>query len=446
MDAVILARIQFAGTILFHFIFAPLTIGLAWLIVWLMARYWKRGDEESRTLARFWINLFAISFAVGVATGFSMEFQFGTNWSKYSRYVGDIFGAPLAIEVVFTFFLESIVIAILLFGWDRISRSAHLLAAVLVAIGSTMSAFWILVANSWMQTPAGYMLHNGRAEMTNFLAVVFNHSTIPRVLHTVDGALVTGAFFMLGVSAWFLRKGRQVESFRITFIVALFVAFLASVGQLGTGHLSAWMVTRTQPEKLAAFEGLFTTQAYAPLTLFGVPDVVHRTMRYAIRIPSGLSLLAYFRPDAVIKGLDRFDRRNWPPIAMTFYPFHLMFWLGMLFIGFPLLGLVLWWFKKLYHNQAFLTAAWLLTPLPFLANELGWLTAEMGRQPWIVYNVLLTRDAVSVSVPAIHVLLTTILFGLIYTILFIFWAVFFRKEVNRRWEETAKEPVVDTPR
>jgi len=442
MDAVLLARIQFAGTIIFHFIFAPLTIGLAWLIVWLMARYWKRGDDASRNLARFWINLFAISFAVGVATGFAMEFQFGTNWSKYSRYVGDIFGAPLAIEVIFTFFLESIVIAILLFGWDRVSRPAHFLASVLVAIGSTMSAFWILVANSWMQTPEGYILHNGRAEMTNFLHVVFTHSMIPRLLHTVDGALVTAAFFMLGISAWFLRRGRQVESFRITFIVALVVAFLTSVGQLGTGHLSAWMVTRTQPEKLAAFEGLFKTQAYAPLTLIGIPDPAHATLRYAIRVPSGLSLLAYFRPDATIKGLDRFPPDRWPPVVWTFYSFHAMFWLGMLFIAFPLLGLFLWWRKQLYHNHAFLTAAWLLTPLPFLANELGWVTAEMGRQPWIVYHVLLTRDAVSISVPAVHVLLTTILFGAIYLTLFLFWALFFRREVSRRWEESAVEPLV----
>ena len=441
MDAVTLARIQFGGTIAFHFIFAPLTIGLSWFIVWLMGRYWLRGDELTRRAARFWLNLFAISFAVGVATGFAMEFQFGTNWSRYARYVGDIFGAPLAIEVIFTFFLESTLIAVLLLGWDRVSRGAQFLAAVLVAIGSTLSAFWILVANSWMQTPAGFVLHNGRAELTNFLLAVFSPSTIPRVLHTVDGALVTGAFFVMGVSAGMLRRGRHTASFRTSFVVALFTAFIVSVGQLGTGHLSAWQVTRNQPEKLAAFEGLFHTTAYAPLMLIGIPDPEHAAMRFAIRVPSGLSLLAYFRENAVIRGLDQFPYSDWPPISTTFYSFHLMFWLGLLFIGFPLLGIILFWAKRLYTSRAFLTAAWLLTPLPFLANELGWITAEMGRQPWIVYHVLLTRDAISITVPAGHVLLTTILFGLIYTLLFVFWVAFFRREVRRRTQEAATEEV-----
>ncbi len=245
MDPVLLARIQFALTIGFHFIFPPLTIGLSWLIVSILAKHKKTGDEFYRRMAHFWVKLFALSFAVGVATCITMEFQFGTNWAEYSRFVGDIFGAPLAAEGILAFFLESSFLAVLLVGWNRVSVRVHRFAAWMVAIGATLSAFWIIVANSWQQTPAGYHIVNGRAELTNFAAAVFNPSTIPRYLHTVDAALITGAFFMLGVSAWYLLKKRHIPFAKESLRLGLIFGFVASVVQLELGHLHGVQVAFT---------------------------------------------------------------------------------------------------------------------------------------------------------------------------------------------------------
>ncbi|HEY3378645.1 MAG TPA: cytochrome ubiquinol oxidase subunit I, partial [Armatimonadota bacterium] len=359
------------------------------------------------------------------------EFQFGTNWSKYSKFVGDIFGAPLAIETISAFFLESVFLGLVLFGWDRLSRNAHCFATFMVAVGSTLSAFWIIVANSWMQTPAAYILRNGRAELTSFWGAVFNASTMPRFLHTVDGAIMTGAFFMLGISAWFLFKKQHVSSARVTFLLALVVAQIASVVQLGLGHYHAVQVVNTQPAKLAAIEGLFTTQAHAPLLLFGIPDAERGTVDYAVRIPGGLSMLAYGKPAATVTGLDAFPRAQWPPIPLTFYPFHLMVVIGFMLIGFPALGLLLLWMKKLYTNRLYLVLAMLAVPLPFLANELGWMTAEVGRQPWIVYQVLATSDAVSVTVPRSNVIFSMVTLGLVYAMLFAIWILVLRREIRR---------------
>jgi cytochrome d ubiquinol oxidase subunit I len=421
----------------FHFIFAPLTIGLSWLVVAIITHNHKTGDTAYGQLARFWVRILGLTFAVGVATGIAMEFQFGTNWAAYSRFVGDIFGAPLAAEGIFAFFLESVFLGVLLFGWERVSPRAHLLAAYLVAIGATLSAFWILVANSWMQTPAGYTMRHGRAELTDFAAAVFNASILPRLLHTVTGALITGALFMLGITAWFLLKGKHPATSRHMLTLSLIVAFITSVAQLGFGHYHAIQVTYTQPTKLAAFEGLFQTQTHAPLLLFGFIDGQHETVHYALRIPSGLSLLVSAHADTQVTGLSEFPRSEWPPLALTFYPFHLMFYLGLFFIGFTALGVLLLWLRRLHQARWYLYACWLLIPLPFIANELGWLTTEVGRQPWIVYRVQLTRDAISASVPAEHILLTLIVFGLIYTGLFAFWVGFLRREVRRGPEEAA---------
>ena len=272
MDPVLLSRIQFALTVGFHFIFPPLTIGLAWLIVWFMTKYKNTGDDFYRSLSRFWIKLFTVSFAIGVATGITMEFQFGTNWAEYSRFVGDIFGAPLAAEGIFAFFLESSFMGVLLFGWNRLSRKTLWFASLMVAVGSTLSAFWIIVANSWMQTPTGFHIVAGRAELTNFWLAVFNPSTIPRYLHTVCASLITGAFFMLGVSAWYLLKKRHLNFAKSSLKAALVIAFISSIFQLGIGHAHAIQVAFTQPEKLAAIEGIFDTQTRAPALVFGIPN------------------------------------------------------------------------------------------------------------------------------------------------------------------------------
>jgi cytochrome d ubiquinol oxidase subunit I len=436
MDPVLLARIQFALTIGFHFIFPPLTIGLSWLIVWIMAKHKKTGDEFYRRMARFWVKLFALSFAVGVATGITMEFQFGTNWAEYSRFVGDIFGAPLAAEGILAFFLESSFLAVLLLGWNRVSARVHRFAAWMVAIGATLSAFWIIVANSWQQTPAGYRIVNGRAELTNFVAAVFNPSTIPRYLHTVDAALITGAFFMVGISAWYLLKKRHIPFARESLKVGLIVGFVASVVQLGLGHLHGVQVARTQPEKLAAIEGIFETQKRAPALLFGIPCKDEETVHAAIRLPGLLSLLTFGNLDAEVKGLKEIPKDEWPPLTLTFYPFHLMVALGIYFIALTTFGMVLLWRRKLFENRLFLKLALWSIPLPFVVNELGWISAEVGRQPWIVYHLLKTKDAVSISVPAGQILFSIIMFVLIYSLLFAAWLFLLRREINKGPEGT----------
>ena len=433
MDAVLLARVQFALTIGFHFIFPPLTIGLAWLIVWIMWRYNKTKDVAYRTMARFWVRVFALSFAMGVATGITMEFQFGTNWAAYSRFVGDIFGPPLAAEGIFSFFLESSFLGLLLFGEKRLSPRMHLFSALMVAVGATMSAFWIIAANSWQQTPAGYEIVDGRAQLTDFAAALFNPSTVPRFLHTMDAALVTGSFFMLGVSAWYLLKGRHTDFAKRSFRLALVVAFAASTLQLGLGHVHAVQVAHTQPAKLAAFEGLFETQSNAPLILFGIVDEEAARVTHTIEIPGALSILVGNSTDTVVQGLNDFPRDEWPPVVLSGFSFHVMFMLGMFFFGFTGLGVLLLWRGKIFEVETFwgrwyMRLAVLSVPLPFVANELGWIAAEVGRQPWVVWHLLRTRDAVSITVPASQILFSIIMFSVIYALLFCLWVFMLRKK------------------
>ncbi len=435
MDAVLLSRIQFALTIGFHYIFPPLTIGLSWLIFWIMTKYKKTGEELYRKMARFWIKVFALSFAIGVATGIVMEFQFGTNWSEYSRFVGDIFGAPLAAEGIFAFFLESSFLAVLVLGWNRVSVKVHWFSSLMVAFGSTLSAFWIIIANSWQQTPAGFEVVDGRAMLTDFWAAVFNPSTIPRLLHTVDGALITGAFFMLGIGAWYILKGRHLEFAKRSLKIGLIFGFVTSVLELGLGHFHAIQVAFTQPEKLAAIEGLFETETRAPALIFGFPSKEAETVYAPIRLPGLLSLLAFGDIDAEVRGLKSFPKDEWPPLALTFYPFHLMVALGMYFILFTAIGIFLLWKKKLYDNKLFLKIAFWSIPLPFITNELGWITAEVGRQPWIVYHLLKTSDAVSISVPAWQVLFSIIIFVLIYILLFFVWIYLLKRQLHQGPDE-----------
>jgi cytochrome d ubiquinol oxidase subunit I len=421
MDPVLLARIQFALTIGFHYIFPPLTIGMAWIIFFIKTLQLRTGRPVYASMARFWTRIFALSFVVGVATGIVMEFQFGTNWAEYSRFVGDIFGAPLAAEGIFAFFLESTFLGLLLFGEKRLSPRLHWLSSLLVAVGATLSAFWIIVANSWQQTPAGYHIVNGRAELTDFVAAVFNPSTVPRYLHTICGAVITGSLFILGLSAWFLIKGRHEDFAQRSLRIALITGFVSSVLMLPLGHIHAVQVAETQPVKLAAFEGLFETRTHAPLLVFGVPNEEQERTDMAVSIPTMLSILVDNTPHAEVRGLKDFPREQWPPLHLTFFPFHLMFMLGMYFIAFTGLGLLLLWRGKLHRSKPFLLLAVLSIPLPFVANELGWIAAEVGRQPWIVYGELLTRDAISVTVPAAQILFSILLFCTIYLLLFGVW-------------------------
>lgn len=440
MDAVLLSRIQFALTVGFHFIFPPLTIGLAWIIAYMMTRYAMTGSELYKTMSRFWIKLFGISFAVGVASGITMEFQFGTNWANYSRFVGDIFGAPLAAEAVIAFFLESTFLALLLLGWNKLSPKVHCVASWLVAIGATISAFWIIVANSWQQTPAGFHLANGRAELTSFAQAVFNPSTMPRFLHTVDGALITGAMFMMGVSAWFILKKKSLDFAQESMKVAIVVALAASLLQIPLGHIHAVQVAHTQPAKLAAFEGLFASQSQAPATAFCLLDPEGCKRNYSIEIPGLLSFMIYGDANKKVTGLNDIPRDEWPPLMMTFYSFHFMVLLGIYFVGLTVLGLLMIWSKALLKNKFFLWLSLLSIPLPFIANELGWIAAEVGRQPWIVYKLLKTKDAISITVPAAQILFTIIMFALIYLLLFVAWMMILKRELNRGPEALAAEP------
>jgi len=431
MDAVMLSRIQFAFTVGFHFLFAPITIGLAWLIVVLMSRYRRSGSALDRAIAHFWVKIFALTFAVGVATGITMEFEFGTNWAAYSRFVGDIFGAPLAAEGITSFFLESSFLAVLLLGWTRLSPRVHYISSWLVALGATLSGLWIIIANSWMQTPAGYTIVGGRAVLTDFLAAAFNPSTLPRYFHTIAAALLMGSMFMLGISAWYLLK-KQHEAFaRPPFTLSLSLTFVASLLVLFIGHWHAVEVAHFQPTKLAAIEGLFDTQRHAPLLVFGIPDPAQRTVHYAVRIPGGLSWLAHNDADAEVAGLDQTPAADWPPLPLTFFPFHLMVVLGCYFIGFSGLGLLLLRNGVVYRFRPYLWLALLSIPLPAIAIQLGWITAEVGRQPWIVYQLMRTAEAISVSVPAVQILISLLVFISIYSLLFIWWFLAVRREILR---------------
>lgn len=431
MDAVWLARLQFALTVGFHYLFPPLSIGLSWMIFRYQTRFLRTGAPVYRQMSRFWTRLFAITFAVGVATGITMEFQFGTNWAAYSRFVGDIFGAPLAAEGVFAFFLESSFLAILIYGEKRVSRKVYWLSSLLVAVGATLSAFWIVVANSWQQTPAGYHLVNGRAELTSFWAAVFNPSTLPRYGHVIAGALVTGTFFVIGVSALMLLKKRHMAFAERSLKSAVLPAFLSALLSMGIGHYHAVQVAETQPVKLAAFEGVWETGTGVPLLLFGLPNPEAERTDYAVGVPNLLSYAVGFSKDTKIQGLKDFPQADRPPLRTTFYTFHAMVYLGVWFALLALAGLVLAQRGTVARNRAYLTAAALTLPLPFVANEVGWIAAEVGRQPWVVYNLMRTRDAVSAAVPAGQILASIILFSLIYSLLFGVWVYLLKRQIDK---------------
>ncbi|MHB1460661.1 MAG: cytochrome ubiquinol oxidase subunit I [Armatimonadota bacterium] len=444
MDAVILARIQFGLTIAFHFLFPPLTIGLSWIIFGMVSRYAKTKTMADRVMARFWIKLFGISFAVGVATGLAMEFQFGTNWANYSRYVGDVFGSLLAAEALTAFFLESTFMAILLLGWDKVSTNVLRLSAFLVAFGSTVSGFWILVANSWQQTPAGYKMNAGRPVLDSFSGAVFNPSMLPRFFHTIDGAIITGSFFVIGISAWYLLKGRNVEFATKSLRTAMVWAVISTLLQPFIGHWHGINTAHNQPVKLAAYEALFETENPASMALIGIPRPNLGKITNAIRVPSVLTWMIYGKPQGEVVGLN--DLRtlngisnpkitkvqdNWPPILMLFFSFRAMVGIGMLMALLVLIGAWLLWKGKIATNKLYLKIALWMMPLPWIANNLGWAVTEMGRQPWTVQNMLLTVDSVSVNVPAWQVLLTVILFVVVYATVFGLWAMTIRKQIEK---------------
>jgi cytochrome bd ubiquinol oxidase subunit I len=431
MDVVLLARLQFALTVGFHFIFPPLTIGLAWLLLIVETLGWKTQQEVYTRIGVFFGKILGLTFAVGVATGIVMEFQFGTNWAEYSKFVGDIFGAPLAAEGIFAFFLESGFLGLYLFGRNRVSRRVHWFSALMVAVGSTLSAFWIIVANSWQQTPAGYVIRNGRAELTSFWDAVFNPSTVVRYLHTVDASLIAGAFLMAGIAASLLLRGKDVEAAKKSLAIAIVFGVITSVLEvMPSGHEHARQVARTQPEKFAAIEGLYTSQTGAPIVLFAYPVDRPPQLKAPIEIPGLLSWMAFGDVKAPIRGLNEFPPNEIPPLWLTFVSFHNMVLLGMFFIAVMAWGAYKLRRGTLWTSQRYLKLLVWSIPLPVIACQLGWIAAEVGRQPWIVYRLLRTDQAASVVVSGGELIFSIILFGIIYLFLGILYVYLLVKKIK----------------
>ncbi len=444
MDTLFLSRLQFAMTIGFHFLFPPISIGLAWLLVAMEGASWKTGNPLYERMSRTFGKLLALTFAVGVATGIVMEFQFGTNWSEYSKFVGDIFGAPLAAECIFAFFLESAFLGLYLFGRNRVSKSVHWFSILMVAVGATMSAFWIIAANSWQQTPAGYIIQNNRAELTSFTEAIFNDSTWLRFFHTFFATIVSGSFVVAGVSAYWALQKKEMEITKRSMKLALIVGLLASIATaFPTGHEHAKQVARTQPEKFAAMEGLLETQKRAPLMGFSIPLSNPPRHRASIEIPGVLSLMAFDDINAEVQGLDAFPEDERPPFFITFVSFHNMVVLGTFFIGLTAFGIFLLYRGVIWETRWFLKVLIASIPLPLIACQLGWIVAEVGRQPWVVYRLLRTSDAFSPTVSAGEVLFSIVLFGVIYLFLGALYLFVFIREVKEGpVAEMAKEVTV----
>jgi cytochrome d ubiquinol oxidase subunit I len=421
MDVLTLSRIQFGATIAFHYIYPPLSIGLGLMLVLMEGAWLRTGNNLYHQMARFWTRVFALTFAIGVATGIVMEFEFGTNWATYSRFVGDVFGSALAAEGIFAFFLESGFLAVLLFGWDKVGRKMHFFSTCMVCLGAHFSAVWIIVANSWMQTPAGYHIvgkgMSARAEITNFWELVFNPSSMDRLFHTVCGAWCTGAFLVVSVSAWYLLKGKHVEFARKSLKFGLVVALLATVLQMISGDSSARGVAKNQPAKLAAFEGLYDTSSNAPLVLMGYVDEKNEKV-VGVAAPDMLTFLVHHKFTGEVKGLKEFPPEDRPPVQASFMFFHGMVGIGFAAFGIAVLGCFYFWRGTITDKRWLLRLLVLSVLLPQMANQFGWFAAEVGRQPWLVYGVMRTPEGLSAVVKKEAVLTSLIMFTFIYFLLF----------------------------
>lgn len=442
MDTLILSRIQFATTTIFHFFFVPLSIGLALLIAIMETMYVVKGKEEYKKMAKFWGKLFLINFAVGVVTGIIQEFQFGMNWSSYSRFVGDVFGAPLAIEALLAFFLESTFIGLWIFGWDRLSKKVHLLCIWLVALGTTISAFWILAANSFMQRPVGFEINNGRAEMNDFFALITNGQLLVEFPHTVLGAFATGAFLITGVSAYKMLRRQDFEFFKKSFKLGIVVALISSFLVAIFGHQQAQYLVHTQPMKMAAAESLWDRSPDpAPWTVIAAIDPDKQENKMEVSIPYLLSFLSYSKFSGDIRGMKELQAEYEqtygpgdyiPPVRTTFWSFRIMIAAGTLMILLGMYGVYLMARKKLdQKNTWFMRFMLYAISLPFIANTSGWIMTEIGRQPWTVFGLMTTKDSVSPSVTGGSVLFSLIAFSAIYTVLAIVMVYLFVRVIKK---------------
>ena len=448
-DVALLSRIQFALTVAYHFIFVPLSIGLGLILAIFATKYHRSRSEADGNAMRFWVRIFTATFAIGVATGITMEFSFGTNWADYSRFVGDIFGAPLAAEALFAFFLESVFLGVLLFGRNKVSSLFYTVSAWLVWAGSCLSALWILIANSWMQTPAGAELavDGSKAVITDFLAAAFNPSTLPRYTHVVVALLILGAFASLAVGAWYLLRGKHADFAMKTIRVGAVVGIVASCALIVTAHSSAVEVSQEQPTKLAMMEGMYDDEV-PPLYAFGWVDEETQQVITPFSIPGGTSFLATGTWDAQYQGLNSLAQTEKYgdmdvadlPVNLVFQSYHLMVAMYGLIMITAILAVVFTLRGGRIRSMRWLQKLLLVSPLfPFIAIQVGWITAEVGRQPWVVYPStsgpdgvsLLTNNAISQSVSAPELLLTLTLFAAVYVFLFIGWARVISRFIER---------------
>jgi len=429
MDTVLLARWQFAITCVYHFFFVPLTLGLVWLVAGMHTAWVVTGRDVWKKLTKFWGKLFLINFALGVATGIVMEFQFGMNWAEYSRFVGDVFGAPLAIEALLAFFLESTFLGLWVFGWDRLPRKVHLACIWVVAVGANLSALWILIANSFMHQPVGYVLRNGRAEMQDFAALVFNPHVLVQFPHVVTGSMALAGFFVLGISAWHLRRSSDEENraaFRLAFRVAAPYALAGSLLVALVGHTQAQHMVRTQPMKMAAAEALWESENPASMSLFTWGNEPERRDVWAVKVPGLLSFLAYNRFDGEVKGVKNiqaeYEQRYGPgdyapPIKWTYWTFRAMVGAGTLMLLLAAWAALAAGRNRLDASPRLLALLVPAMALPYVAHSTGWIFTEIGRAPWIVFGLQTIADGVSKAVTAGELWLSLVGFTMLYAAL-----------------------------
>jgi cytochrome bd ubiquinol oxidase subunit I len=422
MDVLTLSRFQFALSSCFHYIYPPLSIGLGLMIILMEGMWLKTKKPLYLNLTKFWIKIFAATFALGVATGIVQMFGFGTNWSRYSRFVGDVFGAALGAEGIFAFMVEAGFLGVVLFGWNKVSPKMHFFSNIMVSFGAHFSAIWIVIANSWMQTPAGYKIvgegESARAVVTNLLEMMLNPSSLDRLWHVIVACWITGIFMIISVGAYYYLKKRHLDFAKVCLKIGLIGSFVCLILQLLSGHDSAGGVAKNQPAKLAAMEGIYKTQEYTPISIYGWVNPKTQEVT-SIKIPGGLSFLVYGNFKTPVQGLDQIPRENWPNVPLTFQVYHIMVGTWAMMFGVTVLGLFFLYKKTLIEKTWLLKALILSVLLPQIGNFTGWMSTEIGRQPWIVYGLMKTKDGVSPQIKPYMVMSSIVIFTIVYLFLLV---------------------------